>query len=436
MSSLASLRSLRPHHLSSGFIAVLVGYTCSAVIIFQAAASAGATAAQLGSWLTVLGLGMGVTTIGLSLRYRVPILTAWSTPGAALLIASLAGVPMGESIGAFFCSSVLLLICGFSGLFARVMHRLPLHLANAMLAGVLLRFGLDLCHAFQLQPLLVGSMGLAFLLCKPLLPRYALPLTLLLGIVVAWPLNLLHLESIEPAAVQLIWTTPQFSLHSLLGVALPLFMVTMSSQNLPGVAVLRAHGYHPPVSPLVGWTGLTGALLAPFGCYALNLAAITAALCMSKEADADPQRRYLAACCAGFLYLLTGLLGATVASLFAALPQPLIMAIAGLALLGTLSNSLQQALQLEADREAAIITFLVTASGVTGFGIGSAFWGLLAGGVALLLHADVIRRLSSRLGYQSRWNSKSRCRSVKTKDSSGEPEAGGTEVALEPSQRN
>ncbi len=388
----SSLRLLRPHHLSSGLIAVLVGYTSSAVIIFQAAASAGATAAQLGSWLTVLGLGMGVTTLGLSLYYRIPILTAWSTPGAALLISSLAGVPMAEAIGAFLCSSLLLLICGFSGLFARIMHRLPLHLANAMLAGVLLRFGLDLFHAFQLQPLLVGIMGMSFLCLKPLMPRYTLALTLLFGMVVAWQLDLLHLNSIEPTAVELVWTTPQFSLHSLLGIALPLFLVTMSSQNLPGVAVLRAHDYHPPVSPLVGWTGLTGALLAPFGCYALNLAAITAALCMSKEADPQPERRYLAACCAGFLYLLTGLLGATVASLFAALPQALIMAIAGLALLGTLGHSLHQALQPDLDREAAIITFLVTASGVTGFGIGSAFWGLLAGGLTLTLRADRLQR--------------------------------------------
>lgn len=393
----SSLRLLRPHHLSSGLIAVLVGYTSSAVIIFQAAASAGASAAQLGSWLTALGLGMGVTTLGLSLYYRIPILTAWSTPGAALLISSLAGVPMAEAIGAFLCSSLLLLICGFSGLFARIMHRLPLHLANAMLAGVLLRFGLDLFHVFQLQPLLVGIMGMSFLCLKPLMPRYTLALTLLLGMAVAWQLDLLHLDSIEPAAVQLVWTRPQFSLHSLLGIALPLFLVTMSSQNLPGVAVLRAHDYHPPVSPLVGWTGLTGALLAPFGCYALNLAAITAALCMSKEADPQPERRYLAACCAGFLYLLTGLLGATVASLFAALPQALIMAIAGLALLGTLGHSLHQALQPDLDREAAIITFLVTASGVTGFGIGSAFWGLLAGGLALALRADRLQRLLHRL---------------------------------------
>ena len=402
MSLLAACRSLRPHHLSTGFIAILIGYTSSAVLIFQAAASAGATQAQLGSWLTALGLGMGLTTLGLSVRYRMPILTAWSTPGAALLIACLPGVPMGEIVGAFIASSLLLFLCGFSGLFARVMHRLPLHLANAMLAGVLLRFGLDLCHALALQPLLVGSMAVTFLFGRAWLPRYALPLTLVLGVALAWQLDLLQLQRFELAPVALVWTTPDFSQHSLLGIALPLFLVTMSSQNLPGIAVLRAHGYQPPVSPLVGWTGLTGALLAPFGCYALNLAAITAALCMNQEADPEPQRRYLAAGCAGFCYLVTGLLGATMASLFAALPQPLIMAIAGLALLGTLGQSLQQALQLERDREAAVITFLVTASGVTGFGIGSAFWGLLAGSLALALRTDVIRGLGSRRRRESR----------------------------------
>jgi len=402
MSLLAACRSLRPHHLSTGFIAILIGYTSSAVLIFQAAASAGATQAQLGSWLTALGLGMGLTTLGLSVRYRMPILTAWSTPGAALLIACLPGVPMGEIVGAFLASSLLLFVCGFSGLFARVMHRLPLHLANAMLAGVLLRFGLDLCHALALQPLLVGSMAVTFLFGRAWLPRYALPLTLVLGVALAWQLDLLQLQRFELAPVALVWTTPDFSQHSLLGIALPLFLVTMSSQNLPAIAVLRAHGYQPPVSPLVGWTGLTGALLAPFGCYALNLAAITAALCMNQEADPEPQRRYLAAGCAGFCYLVTGVLGATMASLFAALPQPLIMAIAGLALLGTLGHSLQQALQLERDREAAIITFLVTASGVTGFGIGSAFWGLLAGSLALALRTDVIRGLGSRRRRESR----------------------------------
>lgn len=385
---------VRLHHLSSGLVAVLVGYTSSAAIIFQAASSAGATPAQLGSWMTALGLGMGATTLGLSWYYRAPILTAWSTPGAALLITSLHQVTMAEAIGAFILCAMLLMVAGFSGLFARLMHRLPLSLAAAMLAGILLRFGLDLFHALEQAPWLVGSMLLLFLLLKRRMPRYTLALVLLLGIALAAASRQLQpLPAMQ--WLQLQWTAPVFSWQALLGVALPLFIVTMSSQNLPGIAVLRSHGYGDvPISPLIGCSGLANLLLAPFGCFALNLAAITAALCMTEQADIEPRRRYLAACCAGGLYLLTGVLGASVAGILASLPAPLIMAIAGMALLTTLGNSLLQSLQQEPEREAALLTFLVTASGIQFAGIGSPFWGLL-GGSAVLMASRYHRRHST-----------------------------------------
>ncbi len=385
---------VRLHHLSSGLVAVLVGYTSSAAIIFPAARCAGATPALLGSWMTALGLGMGATTLGLSWYYRAPILTAWSTPGAALLITSLHQVTMAEAIGAFILCAMLLMVAGFSGLFARLMHRLPLSLAAAMLAGILLRFGLDLFHALEQAPWLVGSMLLLFLLLKRRMPRYTLALVLLLGIALeAASQQLQPLPAMQ--WLQLQWTTPLFSWQALLGVALPLFIVTMSSQNLPGIAVLRSHGYGDvPVSPLIGWSGLVNLLLAPFGCFALNLAAITAALCMTEQADIEPRRRYLAACCAGGLYLLTGVLGASVAGILASLPAPLIMAIAGMALLTTLGNSLLQSLQQESEREAALLTFLVTASGIQFAGIGSPFWGLL-GGSAVLMASRYHRRHSA-----------------------------------------
>ena len=373
------LGSLRLHHVSSGLVAVLVGYTSSAALIFQAAQQAGASPAQLGSWLGALGLGTGLTTLGLSLRYRTPILTAWSTPGAALLISSLAGLSLAEAVGAFIVSSALISLVGFSGLFARLMHRLPQSLAAAMLGGVLLGFCLELFRALPQAPWLVGSMLLGYWLLKPRLPRYAIGLVLLIGLAVALGQGDLNGAELALGGLRLEWVSPAFSWHACLGVALPLFLVTMSSQNLPGLATLHAHGYRPPVSPLIGWTGLAGLLLAPFGGFALNLAAITAALCMGKEADPEPHRRYLAACCAGVFYLLTALLGSTVASLFALLPRELIVAIAGLALLGTLGGSLKQALEVESEREAALITLLVTAAGVSFFGIGAPFWGLLAG---------------------------------------------------------
>jgi benzoate membrane transport protein len=375
-------RSFSFSHVSAGFIAVLVGYTSSAAIIFQAASAAGATPAQLGSWLWALGIGMGATCIGLSLRYRAPVLTAWSTPGAALLVTALSGVPMNEAIGAFLFSSLLITVCGVSGWFEKLMHRIPRALAAAMLAGVLLRFGLEAFASMGTRLALVVAMLLAYLAMRRLLPRYAVPLTLLAGLAVALAQGLIRFDAVALEFASPVFTLPAFSPATLIGVGLPLFVVTMASQNVPGVAVLRANGYSTPVSPLVGWTGATGVLLAPFGGYAFNLAAITAAICMSRDADADPDRRYLAAVWAGVFYLVTGVLGGTVASLFAAFPAELVMAIAGLALLGTIANSLAGALAHEDKREAALITFLVTASGVSLFGIGSAFWGLVFGLVA------------------------------------------------------
>lgn len=366
-------------HLSAGFIAVLVGYTSSAAIVFQAAHAAGASPAELTSWMCALGLGMALTCIGLSLYFRTPILTAWSTPGAALLITGLAGLTMPQAIGVFLFNSLLITVVGFSGWFDRMMRHVPKTLAAAMLAGVLLRFGLDVFIVLPTQGVLVGTMLICYLFGRRLFPIYAVPITFFIGLSVAGMQGLLHLDSIHVSIAQPMWMTPSFEWSALLGVGLPLFIVTMASQNVPGLAVLRANGYNTPASPLIGWTGLTGLVLAPFGGFSFNLAAITAALCMSKDADPDPRKRYMAAVWAGLFYLATGLLGATVVSLFAAFPRALIVAIAGLALLGTISNGLAAALTDEKERESALITFLVTASGLTIFGIGSAFWGLLIG---------------------------------------------------------
>ncbi|NLJ92463.1 MAG: benzoate/H(+) symporter BenE family transporter [Aeromonadales bacterium] len=370
-------------HISAGFIAVLVGYTSSAAIIFQAAASAGASQAQISSWMWALGIGMGLTCIGFSLKYRQPILTAWSTPGAALLVTALSGVPMSEAIGIFLFSSGLILVCGITGWFDRIMQLVPASLAAAMLGGVLLTFGLDLFVSVNSQPLIVGTMILSYLLLRHRVPRYVIPVSLLLGTALAASAGLLQFEDLSWQLATPVLMIPSFSLTSLLGIGLPLFIVTMASQNVPGVAVLRAHGYQAPASPLISWTGIVGLVLAPFGGFAFNLAAISAAVCMGEEVDKDPKQRYKAAVWAGVFYLLMGLFGATVVGLFAALPTELVMAIAGLALLGTIGQSLTVAMQDSAEREAALLTFMITASGMTLGGIGSAFWGLVMGGAVL-----------------------------------------------------
>jgi benzoate membrane transport protein len=371
--------------LIAGFVAVLVGFTSSAVIVFQAAQALHATPAEIASWMCALGLGMGLTSIALSLRFRVPVLTAWSTPGAAMLITSAAGVSMPEAIGAFLVSAALITISGFSGWFERMIGRIPISIASGMLAGVLLRFGLDAFIAMKSQFVLVFPMFCAYLICRRLLPRYAIVVTLLLGVGIAATQGLLHVDGLRLELARPVFTTPEFSWRALVGIALPLYVVTMASQNIPGVAVIRASGYQVPISPLIGWTGAANLLLAPFGGFALNLAAITAAICMGREAHEKSERRYIAAIAAGIFYVLIGLFGATVGALFLAFPKELVLAIAGFALLGTIGSGLAGALGQETEREPALLTFLVTASGIALAGIGSAFWGLLAGLAALVV---------------------------------------------------
>ncbi|MEP3245694.1 MAG: benzoate/H(+) symporter BenE family transporter [Sneathiella sp.] len=366
-------------HISAGFVSIFVGYSSAAAIIFQAAAAGGASPAETGSWMWALGIGLGLNCIILSLWYKAPIVTAWSTPGAALLVTSLPGIPMADAIGAFLFCSALLTLCGITGWFEKIMKIVPQSLATAMLAGVLLRFGLDAFVAMESQFLMVALMLCAYILGKLFLPRYVIPMTFLIGILYAQFLGL-----IEPAPMVLTLTTPiltlpSFDLQTLLGVGIPLFMVTMASQNVPGLAVLRAHGYQTPASPLISWTGITGLLLAPFGGFAFNLAAITAAICMGEVVDPDPAKRYRAAVWAGIFYIILGLLGGAVAGLFTMFPQELIMAIAGLALLGTIGNSLKTAMEGDQEREAAMITFAITASGISLIGIGAPFWALIAG---------------------------------------------------------
>jgi len=368
----------------AGFVAVLVGYTSSAAIIFQAAAAAGASASQTGGWLTMLGLAMGLTTLGLSLWYRTPVLTAWSTPGAALLVTSLPGTSLNEAVGVFVFASALIFLCGITGLFARLMNAIPQAISAAMLAGILLRFGVDAFAALQVNFVLSGTMCLLYLLSRRLLPRYAIILTLLAGLGVAALQGNIHATQTQ-SLVMPEFIMPHFTLETLLGIGVPFFVVTMASQNAPGIATLKAHGYTLPVSPLIAWTGLVALLLAPFGGFTVCIAAITAAICMGPEVHSDPQRRYWAAAAAGVFYLLAGVFGGAISGLFTALPLALIHTIAGLALLGTIAGSLQRALSDEQQRDAAVITFLITASGLTLLGVGAAFWGLVGGVIAHLV---------------------------------------------------
>jgi benzoate membrane transport protein len=377
-------RDLSVSAIVAGFVVVLVGYTSSVVIVFAAAQALGATAAQTTSWMWALGIGMGVTCIGLSAWYRQPVVTAWSTPGAAL-IASTQGLSMPEAVGGFVVCAVLVIIVGATRWFEKVMSKLPLALAAALLAGVLSRFALDAASATRTAPLLVVLMALAFVIGRRFWPRYAVPVVLAVGIAIAALQGRLTLSAVHITMAQPVWTTPVFTLPALIGLALPLFVVTMASQYLPGVAAQRAAGYHTPVSPAVTATGLTTLVLAPFGGYSIALAAITAAICMGREAHEDPAKRWVASVAAGVFYIAVGLAGGAVVGVLQALPRELVLAVAGLALVGTIAGALAVALKDESQRDAAFLTFVVTLSGVTLAGIGAAFWGVVAGVAALLI---------------------------------------------------
>lgn len=372
---------------TAGFVAVLVGFTSSVAIVFQAALAFQATPAQITSWMWALGLGMGLCSMLPSLWLRKPVMVAWSTPGAAVLAtAGLAGgFSMAEAVGAFMVCAALITVAGVTGWFERIMGRIPMEIASALLAGVLARFGLQAFAAAQTAlPLVLLMLG-SYLLARRFLPRYAVVCTLAVAILyvairgqMAW-----SAVAFELATPQ--FTMPQFTWSALVSLALPLFVVTMASQNLPGVAVMRATGYQMPVSGLITLTGLATLVLAPFGAFALNFSAITAAICMGPEAHENPERRYTAAVSCGAIYVVIGIFGAVVTGLLTAFPKELVVAIAGLALLGTIGNGLSVALRDEGHREAALITFLVTLSGVVIAGVGSAFWGVVAGSLALFV---------------------------------------------------
>jgi benzoate membrane transport protein len=373
---------------AAGFVATLVGFTSTIALIFHAAQSLGATPEQAASWVWALGIGMGVGTIGLSLWARIPILITWSTPGAAVIAAAAGGaggITMPEAVGAFLVCGLLMLLSGVTGWFEKLMNRIPATLAAALLAGILTKFALMAFAGTTEHPLLVIVMFGLYLLGRRLWPRFAVLGVLAGGVAVAVGQGLLNTSALQGGLTTPVLVMPAWSWQAALGMGVPLFIVTMASQAVPGVAAIRVAGYKPPVSPLMSWSGVITLLLAPFGGYTFNLAAITAAIVTSPHAHAEPGKRYTAALWSGLFYIAMGLLGSAVAGVLAAFPPTLVIGVAGLALLGTIGGGLATALGGIAHREAALITFLVTLSGMTLWGVGSAFWGLVAGAIALFV---------------------------------------------------
>ena len=367
------------HPTVAAFVSVLVNYGGTFVLVFQAARAAGLTPEQTASWVWSVSIGVGVIGALLSYVYRAPIITAWSTPGAAFLVTALPGVPYSEAIGAYMVSALAFVILGLSGMFERAVNLIPRAIAAGLLAGILARFGVSAFASAAIDPILVCVLLGVYAVLRKFTARYTIVGVLGAGLLLLSVRQQVEFSTLSIALALPVLTVPSFSLDALLSVALPLFIVTLTGQYMPGMVVLRRDGYQTSASPIVAVTGLGSLILAPFGSHAFNVAAITAAICTGREAHEDPGKRYLAGLACGALYTLIGIFGTTLAVLFVILPAPFIATLAGLALLGAIGSNLFAALENERDREAALITFLATGADVTILGIGGAFWGLLAG---------------------------------------------------------
>ena len=379
-------------HISAGLTAVTVGYSSSVVIIIDVARKAGASDDMVVSWLLALGLGMGITCILFSWLSKLPVVTAWSTPGAAFLLTSIGDYRLSEAIGAFILCALLSLVTAQSRNLLKQISRIPPAISSALLAGILLPICLAIFSDVNDAPYLVALFIAAYLVGSRLFPRYLMLLLLIMSVTISLFMSsadgVVALSSDSPGLPSIftlpepIWVTPTFSLSAAIGLAFPLFLITTLSQNLPGIAIHHAHGYTPDHKPIFSGIAIVQALLAPFGGFTFNLAAITAALCMGEQADNEKSKRYKAAIAAGVAYLFMGLLASVVVALFVSMPSIIIHLLAGLALLATLQGAVVRAMEVEHHRAPALLTMLCTASGFSLYSMTSAVWGL---GLGLLL---------------------------------------------------
>ena len=377
----------------AGLISVIVNYGGTFILVFQAAKVAGLSPELTASWVWSVSIGVGVTGLFLSWVFRTPIITAWSTPAAAFLVVALSTTPYAEAVGAYMISAAAFVLLGLSGYFEKVIRLIPPGVAAGLLAGILLQFGIGAFGGMSLDPMLVGLLIVAYLVLKRLTARYAVVGILALGLAFLLAQGRVDLSGLELQLAAPVFTRPEFSLNALLSVALPLFLITLTGQYMPGMLVLRNDGFTTSANPIVTITGLGSLLMAPFGSHAFNIAAITAAICTGKQAHEEPSKRWIAGIAAGIFYILVGVFGVTLAALFMAFPATFITTLAGLALLGTIGGSLAGAMADASSREASLITFLAAAANITLLGIGGAFWGLLIGLVAyVVLNGRLPRR--------------------------------------------
>lgn len=368
--------------VAAGFLAVLVSYSGPLVIFYQAAQAAHMPDAMFASWVWGISMGAAVSGIYLSWKLKIPVITAWSAPGTALLITLFPGMSIHEAVGAYITAALIMLAIGMSGYFDSIMARIPKGIASGMMAGILFQFGVGAFKAVGTLPLLACSMIAAYLVLKRFFPRYCIVLLLVFGTLMTVAMGQTRLSDVRLELVMPQLIAPAWSWASTFSLALPLVLTTLAGQYLPGMAVLKVSGYDNPVRPIIAVNSLASLAVALTGGITIAIAAITAAMCTGREAHEDPARRYIAGISNGLFYLVGGLFGGTIVLLFSSLPRELVATLAGLALLGAITANLAGVVAAEDHREASTITFLATASGMTFLGLGSAFWGIVIGMLA------------------------------------------------------
>ena len=368
-------------------MAVLVSYSGPLAIFFQAAQSAEISSAMMTSWVWAISIGAAISGILLSLWLKVPVVTAWSAPGTALLVTLFPGLSLNEAVGAYLTAAVIIFVIGITGSFDRIIRMIPPGIASAMMAGILFQFGVGVFVSLESVPALAIGMIIAYLLFKRLTPRYSLVLLLIAGVTLAVLLEGASLEGVSVQFADPQFIRPEWTWNATLSLAIPLVLVSLTGQFLPGMAILRTSGYSTPAKPIVIVASLTSFFTAFFGGITTVIAAITAAICTSKEAHEDPDKRYVAGVANGVFYLIGGIFAGTIVALFTSLPREFVAVLAGLALIGAISSNISAFAAEKNHLEASVITFIATASGVSFLGLGSAFWGVVVGALAYnLLH--------------------------------------------------
>ena len=373
--------------ITAGFVAVLVSYSGPLAIFFQAAQSADISNTMMTSWVWAISIGAAVSGILLSLWLKVPVVTAWSAPGTALLVTLFPGLSLNEAVGAYLTAAMIIFVIGITGSFDRIIQMIPPGIASAMMAGILFQFGIGVFVSLESVPALAIGMLIAYLVFKRLTPRYSLVLLLVVGVALAVLLEGASLEGVAVEFAQPQFIRPEWTWNATLSFAIPLVLVSLTGQFLPGMAILRTSGYSTPAKPIVTVASLTSFGTAFFGGITTVIAAITAAICTSKEAHEDPDKRYVAGVANGVFYLVGGIFAGTIVALFTSLPSEFVAVLAGLALIGAISSNISAFAAEKSHLEASVMTFIATASGISFLGLGSAFWGVIVGALAYnLLH--------------------------------------------------